>query len=713
MPSILFAAIGTLIGSIIFVLGDFRVLLTAIICFIVSSVAYTTLSNYRQQILSLLTFLLIVFFNYNLRAESLEYFNWQHYFNQHPEAKAIVKFKIQSNYYFQDKLIVEFKAGRSFWQQLFLPLRASLQVSSLAGITVGDELKSENKWSFKPLAKARKNYKTYITLQNKQVDFINHRRILSQELRNKVINYYDGQLTAEHSSIVKSLVLGSRVAKLPQDLKLAVKKLGLNHFFAASGFHLTVLVGFLALIFKYLRQRKTFTNLILIFISFVYSALAGFSPSIIRALIGITAILGFELVGRKSHSLKILIISAGLILLLDPYSIFDLGFQFSYLATFALMLWASPVQESLLKIFFNENSATDIKEVAVTQAENYELSKVQSATENSSSQSNNLITVSCDIENESAKPKIINNNESACTQNLKKPNLIIKTFTSMSKYSLEIIAVSLAVQIFLAPLILYYFQVMPVWSLLANLILSPLLALTITLAFCGLTFILPPLLYLAKFLLLKLSSLPYQTLNLEIDFFTFIVFILLTNLIAFELCKDKLKFDNPFSHHAKTYYELCISFIKNCFWRRSLIYILSVLLIANIAPLYKTTALCLKYGKAQGLIAEFISKHQHETYAYGDLAGLQALVINDLNSFTKLAGLFKELKQVNVLILPHLRKNDLKLDQLLDKIKPQFIFGLTASKKPLYNIELAKGKANFILNEGSIMLYDNRFWNYK
>jgi ComEC/Rec2-related protein len=78
--------------------------------------------------------------------------------------------------------------------------------------------------------------------------------------------------------------------------------------------------------------------------------LAGFSPSVVRAGIFALTYLGLKFFNRKTLSLKLLIYLAGLILFLDPYAMFDIGFQLSYLATMAIIIWTPLINEKFKKL---------------------------------------------------------------------------------------------------------------------------------------------------------------------------------------------------------------------------------------------------------------------------------------------------------------------------------------------------------------------------
>ncbi len=146
-------------------------------------------------------------------------------------------------------------------------------------------------------------------------------------------------------SLLSSLVLGSRAVDLPSDLKDAFIQSGLAAILAASGFQVTLVLGAAIA----LSQRRSLK------LQFVigslclggYLFLTGGSPSILRAVImGFGSLIGL-VVQRRSRPVVGLIITAVLLLLYQPLWIWDLGFQFSFLATFGLLTTSRSISERL------------------------------------------------------------------------------------------------------------------------------------------------------------------------------------------------------------------------------------------------------------------------------------------------------------------------------------------------------------------------------
>lgn len=141
-------------------------------------------------------------------------------------------------------------------------------------------------------------------------------------------------------SLVNSILFGDK-SGLDEEDKENMKKYGVVHVISVSGLH----IGLIYLIFK-----KLFKEYIGLLICFFYCVITGFAFSSIRAFIMIFIIsLGLKL-RKSSNSKAALALSAIIIFLIKPYSIFDLGFILSFLATLSIILFYKPLRKKLYKI---------------------------------------------------------------------------------------------------------------------------------------------------------------------------------------------------------------------------------------------------------------------------------------------------------------------------------------------------------------------------
>lgn len=146
-------------------------------------------------------------------------------------------------------------------------------------------------------------------------------------------------------TFLSSLVLGNRAVDLPNDLKDNFMRAGLAAALAASGFQVSII---LATVIAVTGENSPRRQLIVgVSVLLGYLLLTGVSPSVLRAVImGIGGLLGLAF-GSKMRPLVGLFGAAVFLLLLEPIWIFDLGFQFSFLATFGLMTTSNPIMQRL------------------------------------------------------------------------------------------------------------------------------------------------------------------------------------------------------------------------------------------------------------------------------------------------------------------------------------------------------------------------------
>ncbi|NJL83441.1 MAG: ComEC/Rec2 family competence protein [Chloroflexaceae bacterium] len=163
--------------------------------------------------------------------------------------------------------------------------------------------------------------------------------------RQRIVRAQVKPLGSPAGPLLSSIVLGRQAVDLPHDIRDLFIKAGLAHVLAASGFHVSLLLGAILTLTKGLGRR---TQLILGVIALVfYVGLTGIQPSVLRAaLMGGAALLAIAW-EQKIRPVGLLLVVAVGLLLVNPLWIFDLGFALSFLATLGLLVTLPP----LLKVF--------------------------------------------------------------------------------------------------------------------------------------------------------------------------------------------------------------------------------------------------------------------------------------------------------------------------------------------------------------------------
>ncbi len=148
-------------------------------------------------------------------------------------------------------------------------------------------------------------------------------------------------LGSPEGGLVSSMVLGGRAVDLDYEVKDQFMRVGLAHALAASGFQTSLILGVVLALTRRCSERVQFAVGTLALGSFV--GLAGLQPAVLRA-----AIMGFGglvalLLNRKVKPLASLLVTATMLLVMNPLWIWNLGFQFSFLATIGLLVTVPPL----------------------------------------------------------------------------------------------------------------------------------------------------------------------------------------------------------------------------------------------------------------------------------------------------------------------------------------------------------------------------------
>lgn len=136
------------------------------------------------------------------------------------------------------------------------------------------------------------------------------------------------------------LALGTSYLTGNKDELTALQKdnmvnVGVMHLIAVSGTHLAIIAGILSLVFKHFSIISK-TYFVLIF-CFIYAMMIGFSPSILRALVGLALMMTIKYFGRNVSVYRTTVMIISICLIIRPEFVKQIGFWLSVLAYFAIV----------------------------------------------------------------------------------------------------------------------------------------------------------------------------------------------------------------------------------------------------------------------------------------------------------------------------------------------------------------------------------------
>ena len=165
------------------------------------------------------------------------------------------------------------------------------------------------------------------------------------DARRRIQHQLSRVLGSDHGALLAALVMGGSQVALPEELRQAFRVAGLSHALAASGFHLSVLLGSVLLLAR--RWPRGWRLLAAGGAMALFLALAGAQASVVRAVLMGAAALLIREAGSRARPLGVLLVALVLMLGWHPAWIRDLGFQFSAAATAGLMVTAPALEARL------------------------------------------------------------------------------------------------------------------------------------------------------------------------------------------------------------------------------------------------------------------------------------------------------------------------------------------------------------------------------
>lgn len=230
-------------------------------------------------------------------------------------------------------------------------------------------------------------------------------------MRKYILNIFDELFIGEDNlyAFSKASILGEK-ADLSKNLNDKFKYTGLAHLIVISGSHISLIIIWIVKILDSINLSYKLKYICSLIILTLYCTLVGMSPGIMRAYITGALMILARILFEQEDSKKSLFISLIIILVLNPYSIYDISLQLSYCAVVSI-IFIYPIIEKKFK--------------------------------------NNI---------ENIKNEIV-------------------------RETLKLLLLSLVIQIVSTPLFLYYFQKLPLFSFLLNVVGVPLGTVLIELLF--------------------------------------------------------------------------------------------------------------------------------------------------------------------------------------------------------------------------------------
>ena len=155
--------------------------------------------------------------------------------------------------------------------------------------------------------------------------------------RHQLLSHFQQQpMDDDAYGVIAAMALGDKTA-LSKDLKDTFSRVGASHILALSGLHLMIIYSIVTLVIGWHRYHIA-TQSITVLAIWAFALLAGLPTSVVRSAFMISIYALLSLGYRERMSVNTLAFVAVVLLVVNPLSLYDLGFQLSFLSVLSILL---------------------------------------------------------------------------------------------------------------------------------------------------------------------------------------------------------------------------------------------------------------------------------------------------------------------------------------------------------------------------------------
>jgi len=163
---------------------------------------------------------------------------------------------------------------------------------------------------------------------------------ISKAARQQIQEY----LSPVGAATLQAILLGVK-HEVSREMLSTYQNAGVMHILAVSGMHVMIIYGGLIWIIQPLRRRKEYFSWIPLILVWIFAFVTGAGAAVLRAALMLTLIDFGSRTKNHSNNINLLLTSAFLLLILQPYLLWDIGFQLSYAAMTGIFLFYKPLND--------------------------------------------------------------------------------------------------------------------------------------------------------------------------------------------------------------------------------------------------------------------------------------------------------------------------------------------------------------------------------
>lgn len=144
---------------------------------------------------------------------------------------------------------------------------------------------------------------------------------------------------------LNAVLTGDR-SMLTPDMQELFSTNGLSHLLALSGLHVAIIAGVISVLLiplAFNRRMRIVRATVVILFLWLFAVMTGLGPSVVRSVLMATLFFIALSIQRQRSPFNSLCVAALVILICDPHALYSVGFQLSFLAVGAILIFAEVI----------------------------------------------------------------------------------------------------------------------------------------------------------------------------------------------------------------------------------------------------------------------------------------------------------------------------------------------------------------------------------
>lgn len=217
--------------------------------------------------------------------------------------------------------------------------------SNYKGFSYEENLKSKQIYGI-----IKTSYEDIKIIKNNNINIVFR---LANKSRKAIIDKVNNLLPNNTKDLVLGFLLGY-TDNMEDNLKESFRLASLSHMLAISGAHVSYIIIGITFLLNKMKVKKIVAKIFTIFSLLFFMFLTGFTPSVTRSCTMGIIVLFSEIIFRQKDFACSISLALLIILIYNPFSIYNIGLQLSFGGTIGIVLFSKNINKLIEKIFHNQ-----------------------------------------------------------------------------------------------------------------------------------------------------------------------------------------------------------------------------------------------------------------------------------------------------------------------------------------------------------------------